>query len=801
MNEKSRKAMTKSGILISILIITSMLTFLTTSSFAVAENPEAIVIARGKATAYNYNNRLYSPWEWYGPEDNSPIIMAARRIDLGAVVASGIAASLRNDRWDLAANPDKHLDVLLDVAFQWMKPGATKVLWFQGYGVYNNTTRCSNLVAALKDKGYTVTGDSTTPITSAMLAPYDILVIPQLQLGATGTGGDPDLLENADVQAIKSFVEEGGGLLIVESPDHYAEVYDRIQNKVLKALDFGLYFQNDTVYDNINNWGGPKGQPIVDVITATDIGSDYQASTGKTTIGLYNVCSLASNLPPTFPFLLIVETTPTQSPQVTPGLSPTIVAQRPGENIQTVVRVTNLGEMEDTFTISASDDLGWNIEVSPMSLTLPGDGKDDVVVKITVDPMIEDKIQNLVRITATGTYAEDTTVLSTAPYFPLTESPYPLLPDSHPLVRKNPYFYQFSSTSLIVEPPAQPIIIGTETANTLDETGPREPYPIPFRWGEFPVIAAADEVENGRVIVYGPGPSFRSIPTDHFNLPPLRMKELSFDMIGWLVHWENAAQHKVLFYWTTGAFHDAERCPGWIDYLLEMGYTVHTYTGEITAARLAPYSMLMFIGPERDFTSAERAAIRDWVRAGGGLFISDQADYQGYGMATCNNSILEDLGVNIRQQDDQVTDNVEYNRWPWDLRVYLVDHPVWYPPLAVSADMEPEAQTKNAGEKATFILTIFNDGTETDTYKIEDTSVKGWPFVLEHEEVTLAGGHVENIEIVADALPVENLRRENMRFDRNDYIVKVTGTGASAETSFRLTVEMPEVVSLKYHGR
>jgi len=281
------------------------------------------------------------------------------------------------------------------------------------------------------------------------------------------------------------------------------------------------------------------------------------------------------------------------------------------------------------------------------------------------------------------------------------------------------------------------------------------------------------------------------VPTIHFGLEALRMKELSFDMMGWLMRWENAAQHKVLFYWTpSDAFHSADRCSEWVSYLRACGYTVHTYTDGITAERLAPYSVLMFIGPERAFTSAEIGAIRDWVRAGGGLFLCDQADYQEYCGAVYNNPILEALGVNIRVQDDQATDNEKYNRWPWDLRVYLVDHPVWYPPYAVSAGAGPGAQTVNAGGKATFTLTVYNDGTEADTYRIEVTSTKGWSVALDREELTLTSGQIENVEIVVDTPPAENLERENIRLERNDYTAKVIGTGVSAETSFRLIAEM-----------
>jgi uncharacterized membrane protein len=118
-----------------------------------------------------------------------------------------------------------------------------------------------------------------------------------------------------------------------------------------------------------------------------------------------------------------------------------------------------------------------------------------------------------------------------------------------------------------------------------------------------------------------------------------------------------------------------------------------------------------------------------------------------------------------------------------------VDHPVWYPPYAVSASARPGAQTVNAGGEATFTLTIYNDGTEADNYKIEVTSTKGWPVVLDREKLTLASGQVENVKIISNTPQAENLERENKKLERNDYTVKVIGTGVSAETSFSLIVE------------
>jgi subtilisin family serine protease len=264
------------------------------NAICVAHTVEFMTIIQGKDTAYNLDFTWPPPWVWYYTGNNPPIL-AAGVVGDGAIVAGGTACTCRNGRWNVG-----EWDVFLDTAFQWMVPGATKVLWYEGYGVFNDTTQCSDLVTTLTDKGYTITGDSTEPITSSLLAPYDILVIPELELGASGTGGDPTLLPDADVAAIKSFVEGGKGLLIMEGSDYGGFNWNRVQNKILRALGFGLNFQSDELYDDTNYWGDGPWFPIADVNTTTSIGSAYESETGSNEIGQFSVCSLAPPPPARF---------------------------------------------------------------------------------------------------------------------------------------------------------------------------------------------------------------------------------------------------------------------------------------------------------------------------------------------------------------------------------------------------------------------------------------------------------------------------------------------------------------------
>jgi len=299
------------GILLSTLIIASLTLpvvavslILSTSSATASPNGYEIII-RGKDTAYNVDFTDGEPWVWYAQGDLPPI-MAAKRIGAGAVVAAGTAPTC----WGGITFPGPQRwvsgewDVLLDKAFQWMVPGATKVLWYGeygfDYGVWGDAAFCSYLIDALEAKGYVIdnTMDSTaTPIDVSLLAPYDILVIPQLQLGDGNIGGDPNLLPWSDVQAIKSFVEGGGGLLIMEGGDYGGFNYSKVQNKILRALNMGIYFQSDEIYDNANWWGDGPWFPIADVDTGSGIGAAYQTATEKTDIKLFYLCTLAEPAP------------------------------------------------------------------------------------------------------------------------------------------------------------------------------------------------------------------------------------------------------------------------------------------------------------------------------------------------------------------------------------------------------------------------------------------------------------------------------------------------------------------------
>ena len=329
--------------------------------------------------------------------------MAAKRIGAGAVIAAGISRTCNGGgertgcypipKWGLG-----ELDVLFDKAFQWMKPDNTapiKVLWYGEYitggesllqyeFAFNDAEMCTMLIDNLKAKGYAVDNtmdDAFTQINSDLLEPYDILVIPQMQLGDASTGGDPDLLPDADVQAIKDFVEGGGGLFIMDGNDR-TYCFHMVQNKVLEALDFGIYFQHDSITDTADEL-----LYVTADVNTSYFGENYQSEAGKTTIRLYRVNSLAE-----------------PGPGVVVDVAPEYQSSVPDSTLVFSVTVTNKGTLEDNFTLSVTGTQGWGLTLENESLlNVPGPNKSkETTLRVTIPSDTAIGVEDNITVTATS---------------------------------------------------------------------------------------------------------------------------------------------------------------------------------------------------------------------------------------------------------------------------------------------------------------------------------------------------------------------------------------------------------------
>ncbi len=247
---------------------------------------ETFLSTRG-ATSYAADNTGPAPLIPF-TEGTYPPIASFGKVGNGALVTAGLAWNCINGQWKLG-----QYDVLFDIMFQELVEGATAVLWYEGYGVAHDTVACSELVAALEALGYTVTGDATMPITPDLLASYDIVVIPQLRLGSSYVGGDPNLLPWEDVEALSDFVRGGNGLMVMDAHDYGGNNWAHVQNKILEGIGADVALQSDGVYDWVDNWLGRGWHPMGTVDPDTEIGAEYVVRTGSAEIELWEISTVA----------------------------------------------------------------------------------------------------------------------------------------------------------------------------------------------------------------------------------------------------------------------------------------------------------------------------------------------------------------------------------------------------------------------------------------------------------------------------------------------------------------------------
>jgi hypothetical protein len=762
---------------IGILTVAIMIFSLFPSLFSVSSvsaSDGATVVVSGKATAYNMNTNGVGPDVEY---TSSPPLIAAQRIGSGAVVAGGIVSSCRDNRWNNPANPHPNLDVFFDVAFQWMVPGADNVLWYEGYGVYNKTSICAQFVAALENLGYTVTADSTEPITSSLLAPYDILVLPQLEIS------NPDLFPDADVAVIKSFVEGGKGLFFMDQSDFMGYNYYKVDNKILGGIGFAYTFQHDQAADNVNNWGGAIYQLITNVNTTTPIGSAYQARTGSTELGLYSICTLEPTTPPSPYQVLVISSNGGQ-------------LGNPGASLTFPMTVKNTGTKSDTYTLTVGDDLGWSPWISMTSASLENGKSAQFTVGVTIPASLTTKVADDIVVSAVGASgAKDNVILVASAHVATEHIMYngQIVPTRELLPGE--IYYWFSANTIVVEPPAAPIMCATETGygtNSASGQTMGEPWPVLYGVGEYPPVGAVQFVGNGRVMAVGGLPILRSLPVEQFSDSRLASVELMPLMVRWLINWENPSGKKFLFFYTPGAFHGPANLYKWLNMVEnELGFELTTQEGtNITPEMLSGYDVLQIVD---EIPISGMQAIANWVENGGSLLLMEQGNYGGYGDVPGSNAILEALGCNIRFNFDELYDPAHYIKdGPWFPQVYLLDtrqenskFDVWFPATAVSAritqatqydNWKPVVVGKGDGSQVKFEFTITNIGTETTTYVtgVEETTATplGWSVEIDQPEVIVPAG--ENREVTI-TITVPDVAENEIK--RTNWIATATAKG------------------------
>ena len=731
-----------------------------------------IIIVSGTATTYNNDISGQPPLKFY---KSSPPFMAAIRTGAGAVVAAGMATTCSNNNWNSTNNPYPHLDVLLAKAFKWMKSGATKVLWYEGHDVYETASACSQLVSALENLGYSVTARGKTApdnyITSSLLTAYDILVIPQLQLGDDGTGGNPTLLGDAEVQAIKNFVEGGGGLLIMEGSDYMTTSgtggsYSKVQNKILRALDTSFYFQDDQVVDDNSKWDATNYKPIAVIDGTTEIGSAYQVATGETKIGLVSICSL------------IME----EDYDVSVRVSPKVLLGNAGQVLTFEATITNIGTNPDNYAITiGATTAGWNPSISLNRISLENGENVKANILVTVPTNLTEKMTNQITLTAAG----DSGAIDNMSFKAVNILPYDM-PTFNGVtyypIDETSRFLAVGVADLLLSPPAVPIITAIKSGYSEDLTI-REPQPTLYGKGEFPPVGAAALVGSGRVVAIGNS----ILRNTYFDRTDLANDEVMSLVAWWSVNWKDPGGDNLLYYVAgSGVYHVPDQVSKWLDMLTNnYGFNVSTNVdGAITPELLENLTVFNLAELTRPLSSAEIQTIVDWVNAGGGLIIMCQADYSGYGAPAYVNAVLDALNSGIKFQDDEVYDKTSFasglgtNYW-WCPEVYLVDSrvgnpqvDVWYPPYAFTTSLGWNSVTVES-TRALFPLTITNTGTSDSTYiidAVETTTPENLDWVIDRSqtEVDIASGENRTVFIFVNVPDVTGTKRMNINVKVQD---------------------------------
>jgi len=285
------------------------------------------------------------------------------------------------------------MDILLDITFQWMVPGATKIIWYEGdsvYSGYKNTDAdvrklLENLRAGAVPSGnsYTIDNQGLLRLDNLGSSTYDILVLNQQQMEPKAQGGDPSLLWDNELDAISAWVAAGKGVIVMEVSDYGNYDYCRVSNRILDNLGFGWWFQHDTINDATHNDLATSYKPLVVRVVGNPIGDNYASQAGVENI-------LAYKCPTLIPRPTIAATVDVPNTSATEGTPGVIVT----------VPVTNNSTVWDNFSISVNDTLGWITGFVP-SVTdiLAPSASTNVTVTVNVGsaPLVD-----LVTVTATS---------------------------------------------------------------------------------------------------------------------------------------------------------------------------------------------------------------------------------------------------------------------------------------------------------------------------------------------------------------------------------------------------------------
>ena len=174
------------------------------------------------------------------------------------------------------------------------------------------------------------------------------------------------------------------------------EVADDLNLSVSDALGWGLSLDN-TLFENVEN-GGSRGTTLRVTIPGTALPSQTDNITVTVTSGGDPSKSDSENCQAHVALPRDVEV----------EISPSWRENSPGVTLLYVVTVKNTGYLNDRYNLTASDNLGWALEISPTELWIENGDNNTASLIVTIPLETASSITDVITVRAEGTLAEGT---------------------------------------------------------------------------------------------------------------------------------------------------------------------------------------------------------------------------------------------------------------------------------------------------------------------------------------------------------------------------------------------------------
>jgi hypothetical protein len=170
-----------------------------------------------------------------------------------------------------------YLILIALLVFGIMAFSTVNVIIDEGHSDQYAQSKLTDMVKTLESSGYNVIF-STSDITPQLLSQGSILLL-----------ANPKSLSDPEINAIVSFVQNGGGLLLTAESNYKKTGHFDVLNKLLGALNAGFVFNPDEVDDSSSNYGSAWEVKISDFPP-----TPFNIANGISVIKFYSGCSLAA---------------------------------------------------------------------------------------------------------------------------------------------------------------------------------------------------------------------------------------------------------------------------------------------------------------------------------------------------------------------------------------------------------------------------------------------------------------------------------------------------------------------------